>query len=104
MRQIYLIFELVMSRKIIVFNFFKKIKPDAVINAAGTVGGILANSYYKANFIYDNLSIQNNIIHSAYTHNCKHYNPNTESNKTTRPYLSSKPFNKIINRFNIQPT
>ena len=53
-------------------NFFKKIKPDAVINAAGTVGGILANSYYKANFIYDNLSIQNNIIHSAYTHNCKH--------------------------------
>ena len=53
-------------------NFFKKIKPDAVINAAATVGGILANSNYKANFIYDNMQIQNNIIHSAYIHNCKH--------------------------------
>jgi GDP-L-fucose synthase len=49
-----------------VFNFFKKNKIDAVINAAGTVGGIYANDNYKADFIYDNLSIQNNIIHSCY--------------------------------------
>ena len=43
-------------------DFFKKNKIDAVINAAGTVGGIYANNIYKADFIYDNLSIQTNII------------------------------------------
>ena len=52
-------------------NFFSKNKIDAVINAAGTVGGILANNKYKAEFIYDNLSIQNNIIHSCYKNNVK---------------------------------
>ena len=49
-----------------VFNFFKKKRIDAVINAAGHVGGIFANNKYKADFIYDNLAIQNNIIHGAY--------------------------------------
>ena len=53
-------------------SFFKKNKIKAVINAAGTVGGIYANNKYKANFIYDNLSIQNNIIHSCYLNNVKH--------------------------------
>ena len=52
-----------------VFNFFKEKKIDAVINAAGHVGGIYANNKYKADFIYNNLSIQNNIIHSCYKHN-----------------------------------
>ena len=52
-------------------KFFRKNKIDAVINAAGTVGGILANNKYKAEFIYDNLSIQNNIIHSCYKNNVK---------------------------------
>ena len=45
-----------------VFNFFKKHKINAVINAAGKVGGIYANNKYRANFIYDNIAIQNNII------------------------------------------
>jgi|TARA_B110000027_G_scaffold55694_1_gene60361 GDP-L-fucose synthase len=54
-----------------VFNFFKKKKINAVINAAGYVGGIYANNIYKAKFIYDNLAIQNNIIHSCYTHKIK---------------------------------
>ena len=54
-----------------VFSFFKKNKIDAVINAAGTVGGIYSNYRYKANFIYDNLSIQNNIIHSCYKNKVK---------------------------------
>jgi GDP-L-fucose synthase len=49
-----------------VFNFFANNKIDAVINAAGTVGGIYANDKYKADFIYDNLAIQSNIIHSCY--------------------------------------
>ena len=55
-----------------VFRFFKSHKIDAVINAAGKVGGIHANNKYKADFIYDNISIQNNIIHSCYKNNIKH--------------------------------
>jgi GDP-L-fucose synthase len=51
--------------------FFKKNKIDAVINAAGTVGGIYANDNYKADFIYDNLAIQNNIIHNCYQNDVK---------------------------------
>lgn len=47
-------------------SFFKKNKFDAVFNAAATVGGIYANSKYRADFIYDNLLIQSNIIHSSY--------------------------------------
>jgi GDP-L-fucose synthase len=51
--------------------FFNQNKIDAVINAAGTVGGIYANNKFKADFIYDNLSIQNNIIHSCYENKIK---------------------------------
>jgi GDP-L-fucose synthase len=54
-----------------VFLFFKKNKIDAVINTAALVGGINANNKFKANFIYDNLSIQNNIIHSCYKYKIK---------------------------------
>ena len=49
-----------------VFKYLKKIKPRAVIVAAATVGGIKHNNDYKADFIYDNLSIQNNLIHGSY--------------------------------------
>ena len=49
-----------------VSNFFKKNRIEAVIIAAAKVGGILANSKYKADFLYDNLAIQNNLIHSAF--------------------------------------
>lgn len=49
-----------------VLNFFKKNKFAAVINAAAKVGGIYANNKYRADFIYDNLSIQNNIINSSF--------------------------------------
>ena len=49
-----------------VFNFIKKKKPKIIINAAGKVGGIHANEKYQAQFIYENLTIQNNIIHGAY--------------------------------------
>ena len=54
-----------------VYNFFKKNKIDAVINAAGKVGGIYANNNYKADFIYDNLAIQNNVIHACYINKIK---------------------------------
>jgi GDP-L-fucose synthase len=49
-----------------VSGFFEKEKPDYVILAAAKVGGIHANNTYRAEFIYDNLMIQANIIHSAY--------------------------------------
>ncbi|WP_440693771.1 GDP-L-fucose synthase family protein [Candidatus Pelagibacter sp. HIMB1695] len=54
-----------------VLNFFKKQNIDAVINAAGTVGGIAANNKYRAEFIYDNLTIQNNIINACYKNKVK---------------------------------
>ena len=49
-----------------VFNFLKKIKPQVTIVAAAKVGGIKANNDFKADFIYDNISIQNNLIHGSF--------------------------------------
>lgn len=47
-------------------NLFAEEKPDYVFLAAAKVGGILANNTYRAEFLYDNLMIQNNVIHGAY--------------------------------------
>jgi len=47
-------------------KFLKKKKPKIVIIAAAKVGGIFANNNFKANFLYENLTIQSNIIHSSY--------------------------------------
>ena len=54
-----------------VFTFLKKKKPKFIFIAAAKVGGIYSNNKYRAEFIYSNLSIQNNIIHSAYKCNIK---------------------------------
>ena len=54
-----------------VFNFLKKEKPDFIFIAAAMVGGILANNNFKADFIYNNLSIQNNLVHGAFKANIK---------------------------------
>lgn len=51
-----------------VSNFFSKERPECVILAAAKVGGIHANNTYPAEFIYDNLTIQNNVIHNAWLH------------------------------------
>jgi GDP-L-fucose synthase len=51
--------------------FFQSEQPDYVFLAAAKVGGIVANNTYRAEFIYDNLMIQNNVIHSAYKHKVK---------------------------------
>ena len=59
-------FNLDLTNQIKVFNFLKKKKPDFIFIAAAKVGGIYSNNKYKADFIYSNLSIQNNIIHSAF--------------------------------------
>lgn len=54
-----------------VTDFFYKEKPDYVFLAAAKVGGIVANNTYKADFLYDNLVIQNNIIHNSYLNDVK---------------------------------
>jgi len=58
--------ELDLTRQADVEAFFEAERPDYVIDAAAKVGGIVANNTYRAQFIYENLMIQNNIIHSAY--------------------------------------
>lgn len=50
-----------------VADFFEAEKPDYVFLAAAKVGGIVANNTYRADFLYENLAIQNNVIHSAYS-------------------------------------
>ena len=52
-----------------VTSFFNMERPEFVFLAAAKVGGILANSNYKADFIYDNLTIQNNVIKNAHLFN-----------------------------------
>jgi len=52
-------------------DFFREKRPDYVIDAAAKVGGILANNTYRAQFIYENLMIQNNIIHNAHVFGVK---------------------------------
>lgn len=54
-----------------VSDFFTTEKPDYVFLAAAKVGGILANNIYRADFLFENLMIQNNVIHSAYTNEVK---------------------------------
>lgn len=51
--------------------FFQNEKPEYVFLAAAKVGGIVANNTFRADFIYENLAIQNNIIHNAYIHGVK---------------------------------
>ena len=55
----------------IVNDFFEREKLDYVIDAAAKVGGILANNTYRAQFIYENMMIQNNLIHAAHEHKVK---------------------------------
>jgi len=58
--------ELDLRRQADVEEFFSKERPNHVLLAAAKVGGIMANNTYPAEFIYDNLLIESNIIHSAY--------------------------------------
>ena len=58
--------ELDLRNQIAVNAFFKEEKPQFVFLAAAKVGGILANNTYRADFLFDNLSIQNNVIHASW--------------------------------------
>ena len=63
--------ELDLTNQLAVENFFSKEKPEYVILAAAKVGGIVANNRYRADFIYENMMMQNNVIHQSYTHDVK---------------------------------
>ncbi|MEK0440849.1 MAG: hypothetical protein RLZZ504_1765 [Bacteroidota bacterium] len=63
--------ELDLRSQVAVEAFYREEKPDYVFVAAAKVGGILANNTYRAEFLYDNLSIQNNLIHNAYVFGVK---------------------------------
>ncbi len=63
--------ELDLTNQADVANFFEKEKPEYVILAAAKVGGIIANNTYRAQFIYENMMIQNNVIHQSYINGVK---------------------------------
>ena len=63
--------ELELINQVEVENFFKEEKPEYVILAAAKVGGIVANNTYRADFIYENLAVQNNVIHQCFVHGVK---------------------------------
>jgi GDP-L-fucose synthase len=63
--------ELDLTNQVAVEDFFKTEKPDQVYLAAAKVGGIHANNTYPAQFIYENLMVQNNVIHQAFVSGVK---------------------------------
>jgi len=63
--------ELDLRNQLQVSSFFKQEKPDYVFLAAAKVGGIIANNTYRADFLYENLAIQNNVIHDSYLNGVK---------------------------------
>ena len=63
--------ELDLRNQSAVESFYKEEKPEYVFISAAKVGGILANNTYRAEFLYDNLSIQNNLIHFAHVYGVK---------------------------------
>lgn len=65
--------ELDLTNQSEVAEFFALTKPDYVFLSAAKVGGILANNTYRAEFIYQNLSIQNNVIHASYVNGVKNF-------------------------------
>ena len=61
--------ELDLRDQVAVADFFAQEQPDYVFLAAAKVGGIVANNTYRAEFLYDNLAIQMNVIHQSYLNN-----------------------------------
>jgi len=65
--------ELDLVDPVAVAKFFQQENPEVVILAAARVGGIKANTTYPAEFLYENLCIQNNVIHQSYVHKVKKF-------------------------------
>jgi GDP-L-fucose synthase len=65
--------DLNLIRQVEVERFFEREKPEYVIDAAAKVGGIVANDTYRGQFIYENMMIQNNLIHTAHAFGVKKF-------------------------------
>ena len=78
-----------LTNQLQVFSFLKKKKPKFIFIAAAKVGGIYSNNKFRAEFIYSNLSIQNNIIHAAYK--CKIMNMIFLGSSCVYPKLCKQP-------------
>ena len=63
--------ELDLTNQAAVYDFFEKEKPDVVVLAAAKVGGIVANESALADFMYDNMMLEMNVIHSAWKNGCQ---------------------------------
>jgi len=63
--------ELDLMDQVAIARFFEEEKPEYIVLAAAKVGGIIANNTYRGQFIYENLQIQNNVIHQAYLNGVK---------------------------------
>jgi GDP-L-fucose synthase len=63
--------ELDLRNQVLVDAFFQTEQPEYVFLAAAKVGGIMANNTYRADFLYENLQLQNNVIHAAYVNKVK---------------------------------
>ena len=63
--------QLDLTNQLAVENFFKTEKPEYVFLSAAKVGGIVANNTYPADFLYENMLIEMNVINSAFKNNCK---------------------------------
>ena len=63
--------ELDLRNQVEVNRFFEQEKPEYVFLAAAKVGGIIANSKHPADFMYDNMILEMNVIHAAWQNNCK---------------------------------
>lgn len=63
--------ELDLTNQVLTEEFFQKERPEYVFLSAAKVGGIVANNIYRADFLYENLSIQSNVIHQSFIHGVK---------------------------------
>jgi GDP-L-fucose synthase len=84
--------ELDLTNQVNVNNFFRENKPDFVFLAAAKVGGIHANNTYPAEFIYNNLAIQTNVIHASYSSSVKKLL--FVASSCIYPKLSNQPINE----------
>ena len=95
-----------------VFKYLKDNKPDMVVIAAAKVGGILANSLYKSKFIYENLQIQNNLIHGSFLAGIKNLiflgssciYPKFSKQPIKEKYIMSSPLEETNNAYSIAKT
>ena len=90
--------ELDLRNQASVEKFFEAEKPEYVFLAAAKVGGIMANNTYRADFLYENLMIESNVIHQSYVHKVKKLLFLGSSCTTTTPSKSVPVLGQVNNR------